>query len=173
MGKRLIPSRRRGRPKSREESVGPTPQTLAKLERDQLSHLLSEGELNPDQERAGRKIHSFTMALRRGSVPTSSFKAGLVARGKRAPKSPTEKLNETQALHWSRVYSPWAKAMSREVVARRPPLTALGLIERVVNENSNPVGLAASHSLAPAQLLEHLRDALDRYIAQEREKNIL
>lgn len=169
----LIPKRRRGRPKSREECSEPTPQTLAKLQRDQLSRLLAEGEINPDQERAARKIHSFTMALRSGSVPTSQLERGLAGYQRRAPRSPTERLSKREAHHWSGVYSPWAKAMNREVVARRPNLSVLGLIEKIVNENQSPEILAQRYFVPRERILRHMQNALDSYNAHNREKNIL
>lgn len=164
----LIPARRRGRPKSKNECILPTPETVAKLKRDEVSALLTEGELSPDQERVAREIHYFTMALRRGAMPTSPFKFDTVERGRRSAESSVEKLKERDAYHLSHVFSPWARDMSKEVVARRPPLNALGLVERVVNENFSPKLLARRHCVTQREVLDYLRFALDKYIAQKR-----
>jgi len=164
----LIPARRRGRPKAKSDCILPTPETVAKLKRDELAVLLAEGELNPDQERAARKIHSFTMALRRGALPTSPFKFGTTEKRRRMAESAAEKLKEPEAEHLSFVFSPWARDMSKAVVARRPPLTALGLVECVVNENMNPNLLARQHGVTQERILDHLRGALDAYIAQKK-----
>lgn len=164
----LIPARRRGRPKAKKDCILPTPETVAKLKRDELTALLTEGELNPDQERAARKIHSFTMALRRGAVPTSPFKFGAMEKQRRAAESAPEKLKEPEAEHLNTVFSPWARDMNKTIVARRPRLTALGLIERVVNENNSPQHLAHQHGVTQTQLLDHLRGALDSYNTYKR-----
>lgn len=164
----LIPVRRRGRPKSKKESIKPTPQTVAKLQRDEVTALFTEGELNPDQERAARKIRSFTMALRHGSVPTSNLKADVVSQSRRPPRAAAEKLNDREATHWTRIYKPWANVVSKRIVARRPPLTGLSLVERVVNENCAPSALAKFHGVDRVQLLNVLRDVLDLYNAQKR-----
>lgn len=164
----LIPARRRGRPKAKKEAIEPTPQTVAKLQRDEVSALFTEGALTPDQERAARKIHSFTMALRHGSVPTSNLRPDMVAQTRRAPRAATEKLNDRQAAHWTEVYRPWANAVSKRIVARRPPLTGLLLVERIVNENCAPETLAQFHRVDRSQLLEQFRAALDLYNAQKR-----
>lgn len=164
----LIPVRRRGRPKSRVEAIEATPQTVAKLQRDEVTVLFTEGELCPDQERAARKIHSFTMALRHGSVPTSNLRADIVSQTRRTPRAAAEKLNDREATHWTEVYRPWANVVAKRIVARRPPLTGLALVERVVNENCAPDALAKFHGVDRAQLLKELREALDLYNAQKR-----
>lgn len=173
----LIPARKRGRPKRKEDSVAPTPQTLAKLQRDQVAELLKQGELNPDQERAARRIHSFSMALQRGMFPQSriepSAPTSATTPTRRLPQASLERLTEAESEQWSQIYRPWSGGMTRKIVGRRPRLTSLGLVERIVNENKSPESLSAEFGVSRSTVLEGLTHALDEYIAQKREKKSL
>lgn len=169
----FIPMRKRGRPPRTQEAVAPTPETAAKLQRDQVSDLLKQGELTPDQERVARKIHSFSMALARGMFPQSRIQAAAPLPSRSLPQAPLERLNDRESDLWSRVYRPWAGEMSRQLVGRRPKLTALTVVERIVNENDSPDALSSAFDLPRKQVLDGLRQALDGYIAQKREKNSL
>ncbi len=173
----LIPTRKRGRPKRTEKSIAPTPQTLAKLQRDQVADLLKQGELNPDQERAARKIHSFSMALKRGMFPQSRLDPSMSTSAntptRRRPEASLERLTDAESEQWSHVYRPWAGTMTRKLVGRRPRLTSLGLVERIVNENKSPENLSAEFGLSRSVLLKELKTALNEYIAHKREKKSL
>ncbi len=170
----LIPSRKkRGRLRRTEERIEPTPETLAKLQGDQLGDLLKQGALTPDQERVALRIHSFSLALKRGMFPQSRIQAAAPLPARTPPEAPLERLKERDVEHWSKVYGPWATAMSRLLVVRRPRLTALSLVERIVNENSSPEKLSVDFSLPRERVIKSLQKALDGYIAQKREKNIL
>lgn len=164
----LIPSRKRGRPRRTEECVDPTPETRAKLQRDQVADLLKQGELTPDQERAARKIHSFTMALQRGMFPQSRLQAAAPAPSKEKPRSPLERLSARDDDHWSQVYRPWAGAMRMRVVSRQPPLSSFKLVDSIVNENFSPDRVSALYDLPKDRILKSLRLALDSYIAYKR-----
>lgn len=173
----LIPTRKRGRPKRKQESVLPTPETLAKLQRDQVAELLKQGELNPDQERAARKIHSFSLALKRGMFPQSRIDPSLDMSAptptRRTPQASLERLTEAESEQWSGVYRPWAGAMTQTLIGRRPRLTRLGLVERIVNDNHSPETLSTEFGLSRGLLIDNLKTALDEYIAYKREKKSL
>lgn len=169
----LIPVRKRGRPKRTEEFVDPTPETRAKLQRDQVSDLLKQGELSPDQERAARKIHSFSLALQRGMFPQSRIRSAAPGPSKELPQAPLERLSEHDDVHWSRVYRPWAGAMRMRIVSRQPPLSSFRLVDSIVNENFSPDRVSAQYGLPKERILNSLRLALDSYNSYKREKNSL
>ncbi|NKB44359.1 MAG: hypothetical protein GKS03_08795 [Alphaproteobacteria bacterium] len=169
----LIPARKRGRPPRTQEAIAPTPETVAKLQRDQVSNLLKQGELTPDQEGVARKIHSFSMALKRGMFPQSRIQTEGAMPSRRLPQAPLERLSDTESESWSRVYRPWAGEMSRHIVGRRPKLTALAVVERIVNENESLEAVSSSYDLPRTQVLDGLKRALDGYIAQQSEKKNL
>ncbi|MEQ9111204.1 MAG: hypothetical protein RIF37_00505 [Rhodospirillaceae bacterium] len=169
----LIPTRKRGRPKRQEEAVAPTPQTLSKLKRDQVADLLKQGALNPDQERAARKIHSFSMALQRGMFPQSRLSPAAPPPTRKRPQASVERLTDAESEQWAQIYRPWAGVMTRKIIGRRPRLTSLGLVERIVNENTSPENLSAEFGLPRSTVIEELTRALDEYIAYKREKKSL
>ncbi|MBT5241439.1 MAG: hypothetical protein HOH20_14185 [Rhodospirillaceae bacterium] len=156
----LIPVCKRGRPRRAEVAIAPTPETVAKLQRDQVSDLLKQGELNPDQERVARKILSFSLALTRGMFPQSRIQAAAPLPARSLPQAPLERLSDSESELWSKVYRPWAGEMSRQLVGRRPKLTALSVVERIVNENNSPYALSSAFDLPRKQVLDGLRQAL-------------
>lgn len=170
----LIPVRRRGRPKRQfAEAVAPTPETVAKLEPDHLSQLLRDGELSVDQERAGRQIHGLFIALRRGGSPASKLREPVDRATRRLPQSPLDRLSARQEEIWRQVYRPWMEDVGRRVVVRRPKLTALGVVERVVADNTSAGRLAALYQLPTESVLDALRDAMDAYNAYKKAKKRL
>lgn len=104
----LIPARKRGRPRRTQEDVAPTPETLAKLQRDQLSDFLKQGELTPNQKRAAPKIYSFYLALKRGMAQQSRLEIGPSVPARSQPQAPLERLSDAESESWCTVYRPWA-----------------------------------------------------------------
>ena len=166
--KKLIPVRRRGRPKKQaEDRVDPTPETAAKLQPDHLQKLLSDGEISADQERAGRQIHALFKALRGGGSPTSRLDAPATSKRPGLTKSPLERFSARQEDLWRNRYAPWAQERGVQVVVRRPRLTYLGLVERLVAENQSPEAISARFQTTRAALLEAFRQAMDDYNAKK------
>ncbi len=166
--KKLIPVRRRGRPKKRaDDRIDPTPETAAKLEPDHLHKLLSEGEISPDQERAGRQIHALFRALNAGGSPTSRLDAPGKSKRPGLTKTPLERLSERQEDLWRSRFTPWARASGATVVVGRPRLTSLGLVERLVTENQSPEAISARFRVSRETLLEAFRTAMDAYNAKK------
>lgn len=169
----LIPARRRGRPNKNVPDVGPTPETVAKLQPDQLSALLARGKISPDHERAGRSLHSLTSALQRGMSPVSQLQTPSSAGKRKTAKSPLDRLSGREETAWAAIYRPWANIASQTIVARRPKLTLMDLTLRVVESNQKPRGIAAFFEMTEEQVLSRLIDGLDLYIAQEKAKKHL
>jgi hypothetical protein len=170
----LIPVRRRGRPKAKaHDAVPPTPETLAKLRPDHLSALLRDGDISPDQERAGRQIHTLFQALHRGASPGSKLREPAGRHTRQMPLSPLERLSERQEGIWKAIYGPWAAASSQTVVVRRPKLTALDLAERVLVDNASICGIAAAHHISPSTVLSAFQRTMDVFNAQKKAKKRL
>jgi hypothetical protein len=163
----LIPPKKRGRPKQRAEDTPPTPETEAKLQPDQLTVLLADGVLSPDQERAGRALHALTRAWMRGMSPRSQFEAPTPPNRRKAARSPVDRMTEREERLWLTAYKPWAAAETATLVCRRPRLTALDLVRQVVDDNTAPRDIARRLDLDAGEVTAALKDALDRFISQK------
>jgi len=157
-----ISATRRGRPK-REENCGPTPETTAKLEPDVLLVLRQHDHVTPEQETAARELHAMWRALKRGMLPQSKVVPASPIPGRKQVRSPFARMNDYELELWSERYRPWANAESRTLVTGWPRLSRLELTRRIVEDNATPAAIGAMHGLAQTQVMEHLRNALDRY----------
>ena len=161
----LIPARKRGRPRRTQEDVAPTPETLAKLQRDQLSDFLKQGELTPNQKRAAPKIYSFYLALKRGMAQQSRLEIGPSVPARSQPQAPLERLSDAESESWCTVYRPWAGGVSRQTLSRRPKLTALSLVGSIVKENQSPEFVSSAFDVPRPRVLSRAKARLDGYIA--------
>ncbi len=105
--------------------------------------------------------------------PSSHFKLPSSPEGRTKPKSPFERLSESEEERWDSVYRPWAVLVGKKLIGRRPRLTLLALVQRVIDQNHGIPRVSYDFGLSAGTVLENLKDGLDLYIAQEREKKLL
>jgi hypothetical protein len=153
-------TKKRGRPKRRDDAVGPTPETAAKLERDVLLALTESGVLSLDQERAGREIADVWRALMRGFFGTFNLEGAKVSGRVREP---VDAMTQSEARVYASTYLPWAKQEVRALVVNFPKLTRCDLAYRVCAANQSPDTIARGFQVDRYALIGPLRDALDNY----------
>ena len=163
----LITKAQRGRSKQKNANIGPTPETAAKLKPDQLAVLLGQGKITPDHERGRPAPAQLHAALKKGASPTTQLRLPSTLRGHQKPLSPLEHLNEGQQRQWNLAYRPWADSIAQKIVGRRPKLSLLGLVRRVVDDNHSIQRVSFDFNLPEGDLLNNLRDGLEAYIAQK------
>jgi hypothetical protein len=163
--------KKRGRPKRRDEAVGPTPETAAKLEPDVLLGLTEAGVLTLEQERAGREIADVWRALMRGFFGTFNPDG---ARLSGRVREPVDAMTQGEARIYATTYLPWAKQEVRALVVNFPKLTRCDLAYRVCAANQSPETVARAFQVDRFALIQPLRDGLDNYLrfidARERRK---
>ncbi len=163
---------RRGRPKANAD-IGPTPETAAKLEPDVLFELKQADCVTAEQETAARELHAMWRALKRGMLPQSKVVPASPIPGRKQVRSPFARMDESELDLWSQRYKPWANTETRMLIARAPRLSRLELTRRIIEDNTAPGALGARHGMADMEVVEHLRNALDRYRNLCREKMLL
>jgi len=154
---------KRGRPSRAEmrfaEETGPTPETVAKLEGDALLDLVERGDLNVDQERAGRAINAVWEELERLFFRTSN---GELTRVSQSHRDLSDAMSHALARRLRDLHQPWA---SREIEKTLGPgVTRYGVVWRLCNLNWPPKFIAANTGLKEHAVLCALRDSLDVYI---------
>lgn len=97
--------RRRGRPR-RNEEIGPTPETLAKLDRDVLLTMLEGGQITADQEVAARELSSMWRALQRGMLPQMKLGMAGPIPGRKQARSPFARIVDFEVEVWTTRYKP-------------------------------------------------------------------
>ena len=91
-----------------------------------MADLLKQGALNPDQERADRKIHSFSMALQRGMFPQSRLSPAAPPPTRKRPQASVERLTDAESEQWAQIYRPWAGVMTRKIIGRAANKPGIG-----------------------------------------------
>ncbi len=155
--------RKRGRPSRAEvrfaEHVGPTAQTVAKLECDALLGLVERGDLSVDQERAGREINDVWEALERSMARTSTIELmRITASHRELPDAMSHAI--ARRLH--QCHQPWASREIEKTLA--PGVTRYGIVWRLCNLNWPPAFIAANTGLNERAVVRALRDSLDVYL---------
>lgn len=143
-----------------EDPVGPTPQTLAKLQPDNLLALVQNNILTTDQERAGREIACIWRALMRGLFGTSN------AAGERSSprkKDPTDAMTETESRWHAGTYLPWARGKASRLAIKFPRVMYSDIVYRLAVANENPLSVAQEFNVKPGVLVAALQDALTWY----------
>lgn len=125
---------KRGRPSRAQmriaEEVGPTPETIAKLQGDALLDLVTRGDLTVDHERAGREINAVWEELERLFSRTSG---GDMTRVSRSHRDLPDTMSFALARRLQTHHQPWA---SREIEKRLAPgVTRYGVVWRLCNLN--------------------------------------
>lgn len=143
-----------------EDPVGPTPETVAKLQADVLLTLVQNDILTTDQERAGREIASIWRAIMRGMFGTSNA-AGVRTSSRR--KDPTDAMSETESKYHAETYLPWATCQASRLAVKFPRLTYADVVYRLAVANENPLAVAQEIKVAPGVLIAALQDALEWY----------
>lgn len=95
---------KRRAPVNREERVGPTPETLAKLVPDPFAVLVEKGLLDTAQRDAGLEIRAIWYAITGGLLPQAGERAS-----RRSGDGMSDKLAEAHAF----IYLPWARYWGR------------------------------------------------------------
>ena len=167
----MAAKKKRGRPKRRDQNLGPTPQTAAKLERDVLLALTESGVLALEQERAGREIADIWRALMRGFFGTFNLDGAKLSGRVREP---VDAMTQAEARIYASTYLPWAKREVRALVVNFPKLTRCDLVYRICAANQSLETVARAFQVDRHALIGPLRDALDNYLrfidARERRK---
>ncbi len=169
---RAVPVCRRGRPR-RNQDVGPTPQTAAKLERDVLLAMLAAEELTAEQETAGRELYALWRALQRGMFPQMRVDGTGQSPGSQCARSPFARMSDFEASVWAERYKPWAAAETKVFVVRVPKLSRFDLVRRVVENNTRPMCVASVFGVSEAHIVTALKESLDCYCALRRAKKLL
>lgn len=141
------------------EDIGPTPETVAKLEGDALLELVQTGRISVDQERSGREINSVWETLYRligGGVKADYGRAG-GGGGRDLPDA----MSFGMARMLANRHQPWASREIEKTLA--PGVTRYGIVWRLCNLNWPLRAIARNTGLHEAVVLRALRDSLDVY----------
>lgn len=104
----------------REQGVGATPQTLAKLKPDPVGRLARKGALSPDEEAAAYEIRE-AFAVVSGPVALRVSNPAAALRDRRTPRLPFENETERQ-VRLKRRYAAWRHAMAERALPLWPVL---------------------------------------------------
>lgn len=169
---RAYQGRRRGRPR-RNEDLGPTPETAAKLEADVLSVLLETEQITVDQEAAGRELFSMWRALQRGFLPQMKLSLAGPNAGRKQARSPFARMSDFEAGMWTARYKPWAAVETKTIVVNVPRLSRLALTRRIIESNIRPLEIARTFLVSSKCVLSAFGKALDSYCSLRRVKKLL
>ena len=169
---RALPVCGRGRPR-RNQDIGPTPQTAAKLERDVLLTMLEAGELTAEQEAAGRELYVMWRALQRGMFPQMRVDGTGHTPGRQSARSPFGRMSDFEASVWADRYKPWAASETKTLVVRMPKLSRLDLARRIIEYNTRPACVASVFGVSKAFLVTALQESLETYCVFKRAKKLL
>jgi hypothetical protein len=169
---RAYQGRRRGRPR-RNEELGPTPETAAKLESDVLSVLLEADQITVDQETAGRELFSLWQALQRGFLPQMKLSSAGPNVGRKQARSPFARMSDIELGIWTARYKPWAAEETKTIVVNAPRLSRLTLTRRIIENNTKPAEIARTFVVSSEYILSEFGKALDCYCSLRRVKKLL
>lgn len=142
----------------REQNIGPTTETLAKLGTDTLQILMLTGKISADEERAGREIVDMHRAIQKGLFRTQKMGVG------GGFGDPSDALTEYEAKVYSKRYLPWSREASRQLVARWPQrFSRLDLVFAVCDDNVTISSIGQRYDMADKHVLSALRRALFVY----------
>lgn len=147
------------KPMMEDIHLGPTSQTVAKLEADVLKELAQARRITTDQERAGREINAVWEALGRLVGGLACADPGRAGGG---GADPIEAMPNMIAGYLHNRHQPWASREIEKVVA--PGITRYGIVWRVCNLNWDLELVALACRLPERIVLRALRDSLDVYL---------
>ena len=164
--------RRRGRPR-RNENLGPTPETAAKLDPDVLLVMLERDQLTSEQEAGARELFSMWRALQRGMLPQMKLGMAGPLPGRKQARSPFARMGDSEIEVWTTRYKPWASVEAKTIVVGAPRLSRLDLTRRVIENNGRPADVARHFRTPVDKILAEFRNALDCYCSLKRVKKLL
>lgn len=149
----------------REELIGPTDETLSKLEPDALQSMLFKGLIDQEEYDAALEIANMHRIMRRSLFKTQ--RPGSVRTGSQT--DPTDGFTESQARRYSTHFLPWAREQARHIVFGWPRrMTRLDLVLAVADDNQSIRSIGIQHDAADHRVLASLLRPLQEYVRKMR-----
>ena len=151
--------KKRGRPKRREEFVGATVETAAKLQPDVVQSLVYGERITDDEERKLMLIRRTYETLSRGMLPSG----GVLNERSKATGMQSDMfthMSENERNNWQFIYKPWANLASKIIVKTKPRLCGWSLAIKLAYENVSLEDITAIYQLQEPALLYALSHSL-------------
>jgi hypothetical protein len=150
---------KRGRPKNKEQVVGATQETAAKLRADTLQFLYNRQLITADHERAGREITDIARAMGRAFLRTQRLGSGGVG------GEPADAMTPREAFIYSKRFKPWVTQARKWLVAQWPTkFTQYDLVLKICDENAAVQEVGAYYDMNDKRVVRALIRGLNRYM---------
>lgn len=144
--------------------IPPTAETVAKVRRDVINRLYSEGRIRPEHVDAALEIRRVWEAFGRGLFPGSQISDRVPQPHIKAMfRDPIDRLTPAEDIAWRQRYRPWAREMALLIVTGTVRVSRLQLMLDVVVDNNSIREVEGWYRMRHGMAFDHIRASLHRY----------